>query len=125
MPDPVSRFHALVAEAKTRVREVSVETLAAELAAASPPVLIDVRETEEFAKGAIPTARHLARGVLEGNIEKAVPDLQTDLVLYCAGGNRSALSADNLQKMGYARVRSLAGGFGAWRARRVGSSSGA
>lgn len=65
-------------------------------------------------KGVIPGAKHIARGVLEGRIEDAVPDTATSIVLYCAGGNRSALSADNLQRMGYSRVRSLAGGYAAW-----------
>ena len=109
-----SRFQLLTADAKTRIVEVTVEELRAELAAGEKPLLIDIRETEEYAQGAVPGARHLARGVLEGRIEQAVPDPATPLVLYCAGGNRSALSADNLQKMGYTRVRSLAGGYGAW-----------
>lgn len=111
-----TRFQQLVAEVKSRIVELDAETLAAELAdPAADPVLIDVREADEYAKGAIPGACHLARGILEGNIEQTVPDLDADLVLYCAGGNRSALAADNLKKMGYKKVRSLSGGFGAWR----------
>lgn len=111
---PLTRFQRLIADTKSRIAELSVETLAAELDLDPKPVLIDVREDDEFAKGAIPGAIHLSRGILEGNIEKAVPDTSADIVLYCAGGNRSALSADNLQKMGYTKVRSLIGGFGAW-----------
>ena len=76
--------------------------------------MIDLREREELAKGAIPSARHIPRGLLEGRIEDIAPNPSTPIVLYCAGGNRSALAADNLGKMGYTRVRSLAGGYGAW-----------
>ena len=109
-----TRFLRLVAEAKTRIPEVTPVELRAELAAGEQPVLIDIRESEEYVRDAIPGARHLARGVLESHIEEAVPDPTTSVVLYCAGGNRSALAADNLQKMGYTKVRSLAGGFEAW-----------
>jgi rhodanese-related sulfurtransferase len=109
-----TRFQRLVAEAKTRITEMTAAELRAELAADEKPVLIDIREAEEHARGAIPGARHLARGLLEGRIEETVPDPTTPLVVYCAGGNRSALAADNLQKMGYTGVRSLAGGFDAW-----------
>ena len=76
--------------------------------------LVDVREESEWNAGHLPGAIHLGKGVIERDIEKKIPDMRTPLVLYCAGGNRSALSADNLQKMGYTRVRSLAGGYGAW-----------
>jgi rhodanese-related sulfurtransferase len=78
--------------------------------------LVDVREDHEWATDRIGGARHLARGVLERDIEVAIPDLDAEIVLYCAGGFRSALAADSLQKMGYRDVRSLAGGFRAWKA---------
>jgi uncharacterized NAD(P)/FAD-binding protein YdhS/rhodanese-related sulfurtransferase len=111
---PPTRFQLLVADTKTRVEEVTVAGLTSEFVAGGKPLLIDVREPDEFAKGALPGAVHIPRGVLEGRIEEAVPALDADVVLYCAGGNRSALAADNLQKMGYTKIRSLAGGFAAW-----------
>ena len=76
---------------------------------------MDVREESEFARGRIKTARHIGRGILERDIEKAIPDLDTDVVLYCGGGFRSALSAESLQKMGYRNVRSMAGGWREWK----------
>ena len=109
-----SRFQRFVDDAKTRILEVSVEDLHAELAAGEKHLLIDIREPEEHARGAIPGACHLPRGILEGRIEQVAPDPGASIVLYCAGGNRSALSADSLRRMGYSRVRSLAGGIGAW-----------
>lgn len=120
---PPSRFQLLVADVKNRIQEISAPELRAEIAAGERSLLIDIREGEEHVKGAIPGARHIARGVLEGRIEEAAPDPATSIVLYCAGGNRSVLAADSLQKMGYSRVRSLAGGFAAW-AKSNGSPSG-
>ena len=73
-----------------------------------------MRERDEFLRGHIPNAAHLARGTLELEIEKRVPDLETEIVTYCGAGNRSALSAESLQRMGYKSVRSLAGGLQAW-----------
>ncbi len=109
------RFKKLVAEAKGRIREITVDELTSLAAsAATKPVLIDVRESEEFAAGHAPGALHLSRGTLEGKIEAAVPDVTTPVVLYCASGNRSAFAAESLQKMGYTNVASLIGGFGAW-----------
>ena len=109
-----SRFGRLVEDAKSRIAEVSGAELQAELEAGERPLIIDIRETEEHARGAIPGACHVPRGILEGRIEQVSPDTSAPIVLYCAGGNRSALSADNLRRMGYSRVRSLAGGFAAW-----------
>ena len=109
------RFRSYIADVKTRIREVTVEGYLAELAGGkTQPVLIDVREADEVAKGHAPGARLISRGILEGNIEDEVPDLNTPLILSCASGNRSALAAESLQKMGYTDVRSLAGGFKAW-----------
>ncbi|AHF89009.1 Rhodanese-related sulfurtransferase [Opitutaceae bacterium TAV1] len=110
----MSRFRQLIDDTRTRIREIGTADLAALLAGSPPPVLLDVRETDEFAKGHLPGARHVSRGVLEGNIEDIVPDPATPVVLYCASGNRSALAADNLQRMGYRDVVSLAGGYKAW-----------
>jgi rhodanese-related sulfurtransferase len=75
---------------------------------------VDVREESEWAKGRLPGAAYLGRGILERDIEKAIPDLGAEIILYCGGGYRSALAADNLQKMGYSRVFSLDGGWKAW-----------
>ena len=78
-------------------------------------VLIDVREDNEFAKDHLPGAIHLGKGIIERDIEQRVPDLDTEIVLYCGGGFRSALTADNLQKMGYRNVISMDGGIRGWR----------
>lgn len=108
-----ARFKQLAEDAKSRIREVSAAE--AHAAQTKGAVLIDVREGDEFAKGHAKDAIHLARGVIELYIEEAVPDLSTPIVLYCGGGSRSALSADNLQKMGYTNVASMAGGFREWK----------
>lgn len=91
------------------------ETSPAEIREHRPQVLIDVRENDEYTEGYIPGAQWIPRGKLELRIEDAVPDRDSDIVLYCAGGNRSALAARSLQELGYTKVRSLAGGFGAWK----------
>ena len=105
-------FLSLVADAKTRVAEVTVEELVQR--GIERFVLIDVREDHEWAAGHAVGATHLGRGILERDVEKAFPDKRAPLVLYCGGGYRSALSADSLQKMGYTQVSSLAGGWKAW-----------
>lgn len=109
-----TRFQKLAAEAKTRITEIDLDTYKQQAASARPPLLIDVRDAEEFAAGHAPGAIHLSRGTLEGQIEGVAPDADTPIVCTCAGGNRSALAAESLQKMGYTRVASLIGGFGAW-----------
>lgn len=106
-------FLAIVTDAKTRVEEMDVEGYKALVAAGTPHVLIDVREESEFAAGYVKGALHLGKGVIERDIEAKVPDHDATLVLYCGGGFRSALAADNLLKMGYRRPVSLDGG---WRA---------
>ena len=109
-------FLRLVEEAMTRVREVTVAEVE-RLSAADPSVeIIDVREEEEWRRGHLPGARHLCKGIVERDIEQMVPDRSTRIVLYCGGGFRSALAADNLLKMGYSRVESMAGGWRAWTA---------
>jgi phage shock protein E len=114
----LSRYQQLTADAKARIREVTAQEL--ELSPLSPStVVIDVREADEWRAGHAAGAIHLSRGLLEGAIEEKVPDLNTPILLYCAGGNRSALSADNLQKMGYKNVASLAGGFREWQKARL------
>ena len=108
-----TRFTQLTADAKSRVREVSPAE--ANKQQAQGAVLIDVREHEEFEQGHAPGAIHLSKGVLELRIEEAIDDPATPIICYCGGGARSALAADNLQKMGYTNVASMAGGLKAWR----------
>ncbi len=108
-----NRFNQLAADAKTRVREVSAAEARKEQEKGA--VLVDVRESEEFAAGHAKDAIHLSKGIVELRIEDAVPDPATPVILYCGGGSRSALAADNLQKMGYTNVASMAGGFRAWK----------
>ncbi len=114
----VSRYQALVADAKTRIREITVQDIEREPLKAGT-VLIDIREESEWSNGYAVGATHVSRGILEGEIEDRIPDLNTPILLYCAGGNRSALAADNLLKMGYTDVRSLAGGFREWKKARL------
>ncbi len=104
-------FQSLLSQVKTSIKETKVD----EVTAQPPQVLIDVREGDEHQEGFIPGALWIPRGKLELRIEDAVPDRGADIVLYCAGGNRSALAARTLGELGYTRVRSLAGGFGAWK----------
>ncbi|MCI0335874.1 MAG: rhodanese-like domain-containing protein [Planctomycetes bacterium] len=108
-----SRFAQLTADAKSRVREVTPAQANEEQAQGA--VLIDVREREEFVQGHAKRAIHLSKGVVELRIEEAIPDIATPIICYCGGGSRSALAADNLQKMGYTNVASMAGGLKAWR----------
>src|SRR6266566_2487196 len=107
-------FLKLVDDAKSRVREVNVDETRRKLESGKVRV-IDVREESEWAAGHVRGAHHLGKGVIERDIEARVPDKNTELILYCGGGFRSALSADNLQKMGYTNVASMAGGWRAWK----------
>lgn len=108
------RFLAIVNDAKSRVREISPPELKQKIEKGKSFALIDVREASEYDAGHLPGAQHLSKGIIERDIEKAVPDTSTEIVLYCGGGFRSALAADNLQKMGYTRVLSLAEGWRGW-----------
>jgi rhodanese-related sulfurtransferase len=110
-----ARFLRIVEDAKKRVREVSIEDTKARLDRGDKFVLVDVREESEYAKDHLPGAIHLGKGVIERDIEESVPELNTPIVLYCGGGYRSALAADNLQKMGYTNVLSMDGGIRGWR----------
>lgn len=112
--DHSPRFLQLVSAVKDRVAETTPEATAAALASASPPLVIDVREDHEWNEGRATGAVHLGKGIIERDIEKLAPDPQAEIVLYCGGGFRSALSADALQKMGYTNVKSMAGGWKAW-----------
>lgn len=111
------RFERLVDDARARITETDVPTVHARLARGDGDEfhLVDVREEGEWADGHLPGAVHLGRGVLERDIEEAIPDLDAEIVLYCGGGYRSALAADNLRRMGYRRVASMDGGIRAWR----------
>lgn len=109
------RFLSVVNDAKSRVRETDVATVARRLAAGEQFHLVDVREDNEWARGHLPQAQHLGKGVIERDIEKLIPDTGAEIVLYCGGGYRSALAADMLQKMGYTNVISMDGGFSGWK----------
>ena len=108
-------FLKLVNDAKSRVKEVSVAEAQARLAENQNALLIDVREDNEWQSAHAEGAEHLGKGIIERDIETAVPDKSTELILYCGGGYRSALAGDALQKMGYTNVWSLAGGWKAWK----------
>jgi rhodanese-related sulfurtransferase len=108
-------FLALVDDAKTRVRTCTVADVQARLQRGERFEFVDVREDREFAVDHARGARHIGRGILERDVETLIPDKQAAIVLYCGGGYRSALSADNLQRMGYTNVVSMDGGIKAWR----------
>ena len=105
-------FLKLVDDAKSRVREVNVEQTLERVREGAR--LIDVREDNEWQRGHAAGAEHMGRGIIERDIETAVPEHSAELILYCGGGYRSALACDNLQRMGYTNVYSLAGGWKAW-----------
>jgi rhodanese-related sulfurtransferase len=109
------RFMNIVNDAKSRVKETTVDDVKDRLDQGDKFTLVDVREESEFAKDHLPGAVHMGKGVIERDIEASVPDLNAPLVLYCGGGFRSALAADNLQKMGYTNVISMDGGIREWR----------
>jgi rhodanese-related sulfurtransferase len=98
------RFLKLVEDTKSRIRQTNVPDVRARLDRGERFHLIDVREESEFAKGHVPGAIHLGKGIIERDIEQKIPDTNADIVLYCGGGFRSALAADNLQRMGYTNV---------------------
>lgn len=109
-----ARFLALVNDAKKRVKETNVADMKRRMDAGEKIVLVDVREESEWAQGHLPGAMHLGKGIIERDIEQRVPDTNAKIVLYCGGGFRSALTADNLQKMGYTNVESMDGGWKGW-----------
>jgi len=112
------RFLQIVNEAKSRVKECTVDDVKAKLDKGEKFLLIDVREESEYASGHVPGAIHIGRGVIERDIETKVTDTATPIVLYCGGGFRSALAADALQKMGYTNIISMDGGIRDWRAKQ-------
>jgi rhodanese-related sulfurtransferase len=114
MADHPEGFLRLVKEAKTRIKEEDFRDIKKKLDAGEKMILVDTREDNEWARGHIPNAVHLGKGVIERDIEKAIPDKEATVVLYCGGGYRSALAADNLQRMGYRNVISMDGGWRGW-----------
>jgi len=110
-----ARFEKLVADAKKNVTEISPHDAAAKLKS-DEAVVVDVRDKDEWDEEHIPGAVHMSRGTIELDIEEKVPDANVMIICHCGGGGRSALAADSLQKMGYKNVRSMAGGFKAWKA---------
>src|SRR5260370_23682066 len=109
----MASYREMLKDVKARLHEADVRQLDASRTGAGKPVVIDVREQDEVEQGIIPGAIHIPRGYLESRVEQYVPDHETPLVAYCAGGNRSAFAAETLQQMGYKNVTSLKGGFGA------------
>lgn len=109
-----NRFQKLVQDAKSRITEISAVDAAQEVERGA--LLIDVREPEDWQQGHAPDAVHMPRGTIELDIEEKAPALDTPIICHCGGGSRSALVAESLQKMGYTNVKSLAGGFKAWKA---------
>ena len=112
-----ARFLQIVEDAKKRVREVSIDDIKSRLDRGDKFVLVDVREESEYANDHLPGAIHLGKGIIERDIEERVPELNAPIVLYCGGGYRSALAADNLQRMGHTNVFSMDGGIRGWRER--------
>lgn len=115
MPGHSSRFLALVDEARKVIRETTIEDVRPRMDRSDSFVLVDVREESEYAAGHLPGAVHLGKGVIERDIERTIPDPDAEIILYCGGGFRSALTAESLMKMGYRNVISMDGGIRAWR----------
>jgi len=107
-------FLRIVDDAKSRIRETDVATVRAMLDCGERFLLVDVREESEWRAGRLPGAIHLSKGIIERDVETQIPNTETHVVLYCGGGYRSALAADNLQRMGYSNVSSMHGGFRGW-----------
>jgi rhodanese-related sulfurtransferase len=107
-------FLKLVKDAKKRIKEEDYREVKKKMDSGQPLILVDVREESEWSRGHIPAAIHLGKGIIERDIEKTIPDKDAEIVLYCGGGYRSALAADNLQKMGYRNVISMDGGWRGW-----------
>src|SRR5258708_2670302 len=112
-------FLKIVDDAKSRVKQTDVPAVLARIKKGEKLTIVDVREDDEWAKGHIAGSIHLGKGVIERDVEAAIPDKTREIILYCGGGFRSALSADNLQKMGYRHVISLDGGWRGWNEARA------
>jgi len=109
------RFLKIVDDARSRIKETTVDEVKARLDRGEKFLLVDVREDSEWDKDHLPGSVHMSKGVIERDVKQKVPDVNTEMVLYCGGGYRSALAADNLQKMGYTRAISMDGGIRGWR----------
>lgn len=117
--DHSKEFLKIVDDAKSRIREVTIDDVVGKQQRGEKFRLVDVREDDEWRAGHARGAEHIGKGVIERDIVAKAPDKNEELILYCGGGFRSALAADALQKMGYTRVRSLAGGWRAWNDRKL------
>ena len=113
------RFLKLCEDVVSHITEVSLDDVAARVTRGEKFHLIDVREESEFAAGHIPGARAMGKGIIERDIEKAIPDVDAEIILYCGGGFRSALAAENLGRMGYRNAKSMAGGMRGWKAKSL------
>ena len=109
-----SRFLKLVNEAKSRIRETNTQEVKKRMDKGERLIVVDVREDNEVARGRIPGAVHMSKGVIERDIEKLIPHTETEIILYCGGGYRSALAADALRQMGYTNAVSMDGGWRMW-----------
>ncbi len=109
-----TKFLNIVNDAKNRVRETNVEEVKAKMDRGERFILVDVREESEWKKGHITNAIYIGKGVIERDIEKKINNTEEEIILYCGGGFRSALAADNIQKMGYTNVSSMDGGYSGW-----------
>ena len=115
MKKHANAFLAIVNDAKSRIKETDVETVNKRMNDGDKSfILVDTREDREWAKGHLPGAIHLGKGVIERDIEKTIEDRNIEIILYCGGGFRSAMATDNIQKMGYTNAVSMDGGFRGW-----------
>ena len=114
MKDHSKRFLTIVNDAKRKITETNVQEVNDRLERGDEFYLVDVREESEWKKGHITKAIYIGKGVIERDIEKKIENTEAEIILYCGGGFRSALAADNLQKMGYSNVSSMDGGYGGW-----------
>ncbi len=114
MKEHSKEFITIVNDAKRRIRETNVEEVKTKLDREDKFLLVDVREESEWNKGHIPNAIYIGKGVIERDIEKKINNTEAEIILYCGGGFRSALAADNVQKMGYTKVSSMDGGYSGW-----------
>ena len=115
MKNHAPRFLEIVNDSKKRIKETTVEEVKQKMDRGEKFYLVDVREESEWGKDHLPGAIHLGKGIIERDIEAKIPDTSSEIVLYCGGGFRSALAADNLQKMGYTNVISMDGGYSGWK----------
>ncbi len=114
MKNHSSQFLKIVDDARSRIKETNVEEVRERQERGDQFILVDVREESEWAKGRLPGSIHMGKGIIERDIESEITDTGAEIILYCGGGYRSALSADNIQKMGYSNASSMDGGYGGW-----------